>query len=248
MPRTSRQFYFYLIPYTVVFYFAEITMRELQKAIGIAGLPASGKGTIRKILEIIFGDRFCAITTGMILRQIAHTENYPEPDSMATLQKIFSEKKAVLGDEWLHEYIKKAWSGASAEIGGLDGVRMPWDVTFIKSYPQWIVFYASAPDEVRHQRAVIRAKAGDLEGKSDEKDISLEAFLAREQHETARFTRTIKNIPGVTAIENISPRQLVQDAILALLNTRFITPADITDEKKQKLRELIEEIEKPESR
>ncbi|MBI2122294.1 MAG: hypothetical protein HYT98_04200 [Candidatus Sungbacteria bacterium] len=188
--------------------------------IGISAELRGGKGTCVKILETIFHGDTSVISSGMILTDLAMAFERPDPTNRKTLQDCFSRAQKALGRRCLHSGIRERWEESKKRIWIFDGVLMPWDVEFIRSFPQNILFFVDCKIETRYKRARLAALCQEADAKPDEAKITLEEFKKMHEHETAKFVATIKNLSAVRVLDNNGTiKELGSQIKLILANT-----------------------------
>lgn len=170
--------------------------------IGISAELRGGKGTCVKILETIFHDETSVISSSMILTDLALAFERPNPTNRKTLQDCYTRAKKALGKRCLHSGIHERWEESDKRIWIFDGVLMPWDVEFIRSFPQNILFFVDCRIENRYERARLATLRGETGAKPDEAKMTLEEFKKLHEHETAKFVTSIKNLPDVRVLDN----------------------------------------------
>lgn len=210
---------------------------------GIAGPMAAGKGTLLRILGILLGKELMAnVSTGMVLENIARAEGISNPTDVRVKQNLFSEKAKTLGEQWLLPEIQKYWEASQKPYRIFDGVRMPWDVAFVLAFSNSSILFVTADIHTRFRRAKIRTKMGGEGAKGDELIMTFEEFGRRHAHATAKFISEIERIPGVTVLQNNSPRAFGAATIAFLLNRGITTPAEV-ETKRSELEALYQELE-----
>ena len=188
--------------------------------IGISAELRGGKGTCVKILEAIFSGETSVVSSGMILTDLALAFGRPNPTDRKTLQDCYTRAKKALGRRCLHSGIRERWEESEKRIWIFDGVLMPWDVEFIRSFPQKILFFVDCKIEKRCERARIAALNQESGSKPDEAKMTLEEFKKMHEHETAKFVASIKNLPDVQVLDNNGTLEELDKQIkLILANT-----------------------------
>ena len=157
--------------------------------IGLTGRICSGKTTISEYLRNKRGAaefRFSNILKDILKR--LHMEN-----KRTNLQALGAGIRDCMGPEVLLNAMIGDLEDNGYEIAVLDGVRYPNEVTMIHKL-KGIVINVTAPEEVRHARAVSRGTRG-------EANMTIEQFRANEQEETEKHLDEMAEIADYT-IEN----------------------------------------------
>ncbi len=211
--------------------------------IGVSAEIRGGKGICVKILETIFEGQTSVVSSGMILKDLARAFQMPNPTARETLQEAYSRAKSVFGEKCLHYGILDRWQKSGKGVWVFDGVLMPWDVEFVKSFPSSILFFVDCTMEERFRRAKLAALKGEPDSKSDEAEATWEDFRRRHEHETAKFVASIKNLAGVAVLDNNgTPRELGSQIVAILLNRLHLDQQKIFA-RKEALENLYREIE-----
>ncbi len=212
--------------------------------IGLAALPSRGKGTTAKIIQILLPNQTAIASSGMILRSTARRLNLPDPDSRKTCQDLYMDLASGLGNECLHGGLKKYWEESGKRIWVFDGVLMPWDVKFVKSFPRSALFYIECGMQTAFERARQRS---DATAKTDEKEMAWEEFKKMHEHETAKHVASIKSGEGVILLDNHGPpKKLCQQIVRAFEDDLcWMTPQEI-DARRHNLKSYISSIHAPE--
>ena len=188
--------------------------------IGISAELRGGKGTCVKILKTTFNGETSVVSSGIILTDLALAFERPDPKNRKTLQDCYARAKKALGKRCLHSGIRERWEESEKRIWIFDGVLMPWDIEFIQSFPQNIIFFVDCKIEKRCERARIAALNQEPGSKPDEAGMTLAEFKKRHEHETAKFVASIKNLPDVRVLDNNGTmEELGKQIKLILANT-----------------------------
>jgi len=188
--------------------------------IGISAELRGGKGTCVKILETIFNGETSVVSSGIILTDLALAFERPDPTDRKTLQDCYTRAKKALGRRCLHSGIRERWEESGKKIWIFDGVLLPWDVKFIRSFPQNTLFFVDCKIEKRCERARLAALNQESGAKPDEAKMTLAEFKKRHEHETAKFVASIKNLPDVRVLDNNGTmEELGKQIKLILANT-----------------------------
>lgn len=202
--------------------------------IGIAGPDGSGKGTAAQIISLLFPGEASAVSSGRLVKKTLQEYGVSDPDDRVAQSEGFSRIKKERGERWLHSLVQEEWERSGKPVWIFDGVRMPWDVEWIKSFPQWIIFYLDTPPQVSYERIVKRAESGDPTAKKGEEKITQEEFLRRKSYEPASFVEQIKNADGVTVLENDgTPETLGKQIAQALLKGGALSEKDVNARKQE---------------
>lgn len=213
--------------------------------IGISAELRGGKGTCVKILEALFYGETSVVSSGMVLSDLAAAFGLPNPSARKTLQDCYSRAKKALGRRCLHPGIQERWEESGKRIWIFDGVLMPWDVEFIRSFPRNILFFVDCAVEKRYERARFAAERGEPGAKPDEARITFEEFKKRHEHETAKFVASIKTLPEVRVLDNNGTvKELGSQIISEVMNVHcLIDPSLVYRRGKQRaLRELYRQL------
>lgn len=208
--------------------------------IGVSAEIRGGKGTCVKILETIFYGETATISSGMVLADLARAFDLPNPTNRKTLQDAYSRAKLALGEKCLHPGILERWEKSQKRIWVFDGVLMPWDVEFVRSFPRNILFFVNCALEKSFERARQAALRKEPDSKPDEAEMTFEEFKKRHEHETAKFVASIKNMPGVRVLDNNGrPEELGRQIIKEVVEGYLIDPASLDSRgKRRALRNL----------
>lgn len=161
----------------------------MQTVIGLAGKKSAGKGTVARILCKIFGehvDHFRSsdiLTATLDLWDLEHTR-----DNYSALPVAMEH---AYGKGILTRVMHKKIAASRHPYVIFDGVRWETDVKMIREFPQNMLWYITAPLEIKHQRARLRAE------KADEKEITLEKFIEQESAKTETYLPVIKTLADV---------------------------------------------------
>lgn len=177
-------------------------MTLVRHVIGIAGPMGAGKDTVALIISGLLQENVSIIVGGDILRSLALALELPEPESRATLQRTYSAVSQVLRKTWLQNEIERRWRESGTDVWVLNGLRMPWDIEFLRKFPCRTILFLSCCMEKRFIR--IRSRR-DASKKSDEADMTLQNFQRMHEAETETFIEQIACMPGVTILDNNGP-------------------------------------------
>ena len=144
-----------------------------QIIIGLVGETSSGKDTVADYLEEKYGAN---------LRRFANPIKdtlsiYFDKLSRKDQQWMYLAFKERFGADILCRAMRKRLATDESKIVIINGMRMPCDYEFIKSYPNSYILYVTADQKIRWERAVKRKE------KTDD-DISFEKFQAMDESET----------------------------------------------------------------
>lgn len=195
-------------------YFADEKMAIPDAVIGISAELRGGKGICVKIFETIFHGETSVVSSGMVLFDTACILKRDNPSTRSTTQNLYSELSVPLGKRFLHPGIKERWEKSGKRIWIFDGVLMPWDVEFIRSFPRNILFFVDCEIRRRYERARLAALRGEASAKPDEAKMTFEEFKKRHKHETAKYVASIKNLPDVRTLNNNGTVEQLADQII----------------------------------
>lgn len=126
--------------------------------IGLTGLIASGKGTVKKYLVEKHGAKDCRFST--ILRDILNRLDLQvNRDNLIELSTSLREK---FGQDLLSKAIAKDAKNLDANIVVIDGIRRMDDINHLMGIPGFVLVSVDANPKVRYERLVKRNEnAGD---------------------------------------------------------------------------------------
>ena len=158
--------------------------------IGLVGETGSGKDTVAKYLKEKQGATLMRFKDPME----ETLSIFFEKPSKEDYQWFFNSLHERFGEDILCKGLKKKIDASEAELIVVNGLRMPCDYDFIKSYSDAFTLYVTADQKIRWQRVSVRGE------KSDD-DISFEKFQELDSHDTeihipeigAKADYTIKN-------------------------------------------------------
>ena len=139
----------------------------------MVGKIASGKGEAAEFLKSEYKAevfRFSDILKSVFSR-------LSMPNTRENLQALGRVLRTLFGDNVLVEALKHDIEASKAKMVVVDGVRYQVEADMVKSFPNSVLIYITAPDEVRYKRVLSRGTRG-------EKNITLEEFKKNEQNET----------------------------------------------------------------
>ena len=140
--------------------------------LGLTGPNAAGKGEIASFLA---GRGYRLHSLSDIIREEARRQGLPA--EREHLIRIGNELRASGGPGVLAEMILPRLTGQEV----VDSIRNPGEVEVLRRLPRFILIAVSAPERIRFERSVVRARPGDPR--------SLEEFQARERQENATDPR-----------------------------------------------------------
>lgn len=144
-----------------------------QIIIGLVGETSSGKDTVANYLEKEYGAN---------LRRFANPIKdtlsiYFDKLSRKDQQWMYLAFKERFGDDILCRAMRKRLATDNSKIVVINGMRMPCDYDFIKSYPNSHILYVTADQKIRWERARKRKE------KTDD-DIPFDKFQEMDTKET----------------------------------------------------------------
>ena len=136
--------------------------------VGLLGESGSGKDTVANYLEEKYGAKLMRFAD-----PIKETLNiYFEQSSREDQQWLYLQFKERFGSDVLGKALRKKVEASDGLIV-INGLRMPDDYEFVKSFPDSQILYVTAGQKLRWERTVNRNE------KSDDK-ISFEQFQESE--------------------------------------------------------------------
>lgn len=149
--------------------------------IGLVGETGSGKDTVANHIHKKYGIELLRFGNPLKKTLKFFTDQVSKEDSN-WLYGILSNR---FGEDVLHNAVRREIKNSKERIICVNGLRMPKDEDFIRSFENNVIIYITADQKLRWKRSVDRAE------KSDDKQ-SFEDFKKFE--ETAKTERAIKNI------------------------------------------------------
>jgi dephospho-CoA kinase len=167
--------------------------------IGISGSFSSGKDTLAKHLNEVYG--FMGVNTGDIVREIAQVER--GSIERPVLQEVADELRHKYGGGVLVERALDRYHNSIRNYPGCSivGLRSLGEAKAIKEQGGTLVF-VDAPIEIRYERMIARAR-------DDEKVITLEEFRQREEAELSSGSSDADF--NLLEIEKLADVKLVND-------------------------------------
>lgn len=156
---------------------------------GLTGEKLAGKGTAAEYLRQKYEAkkyRFSQIIDDLLARLYLPNSR----DNEITIIQALREK---FGIEILAHVLKKDIEKDQPKLGVIDGIRFWEEVRILKTLPDFVLVYLSAPLEQRFDRCLKRGE------KADDSTMTLDKFKATETAPTERFIPEI----GATAQEKI---------------------------------------------
>lgn len=158
----------------------------MKLAIGIIGEKGSGKGTcveiLRDIAKVESRQPIDCVKSSDILAETLTLWDLSLTRS--NLQQLAIIMNAKYGDHTLSNAIKNRIGTFKTNIIIYEGIRWPSDVEMIRSFPNNLLIYITAPTQIRYERTLRRNE------KVGESTTTLEQFLAEEK--VATETQIIK--------------------------------------------------------
>ncbi|MDA3815390.1 MAG: AAA family ATPase [Patescibacteria group bacterium] len=175
--------------------------------IGLVGETGSGKDTVAKYLKGKYEATLMRFKDPME----ETLSIFFEKPSKEDYQWFFKSLHERFGMDILCKGLKKKIDGSEAELIVVNGLRMPSDYDFIRSYSNSFILYVTADQKVRWQRVTVRGE------KSDD-DISFEKFQKLDKNETevhipeigAKADYTIKNEQDLEHLLNETDKFLAE--------------------------------------
>lgn len=162
-----------------------------KKIIGLTGMIASGKGTVKKYIVEKYGAKDCRFSTALrdVLTRI------DEEISRESMQKISQVLRENYGQNILAKIIAKDVREIDSDIIVIDGVRRLSDIEYLKDIPGFVLIRIEADPKIRYERMVKRN-----ENKGDDKK-TFEKFLKDHEADSDReVPETMQN--ATIAIDN----------------------------------------------
>ncbi len=149
--------------------------------IGLVGETGSGKDTVANHIQEKYGIELLRFGNPLKKTLRLFTDEVSKEDS----NWLFGVLSEHFGEGVLHNALRKEIENSKQEVVCVNGLRMPIDEQFIRSFDNNIIIYVTADQELRWKRSVERAE------KSDDVQ-SFEAFKKFEA--TAKTEKAIKEI------------------------------------------------------
>ncbi|MEA1926497.1 MAG: AAA family ATPase [Patescibacteria group bacterium] len=144
-----------------------------QMIIGLVGETGSGKDTVADHLHDKYGAKLMRFADPMK----STLSIYFDKLSKADQQWFYHVFKQRFGEDILCRAMRKHLEREAAQLIMINGLRMPCDHDFIKSYPRAKVLYVTADQKIRWQRVTSR-------GEKTDDNISFEKFKELDKQET----------------------------------------------------------------
>ena len=149
--------------------------------LGLVGETGSGKDTVADYIGKKYGVELLRLSTPLKKTLSMLRGEVSKEDSLW----LFNVLQDRFGEDVLHEAMRREIGNSDKEILCVNGLRMPVDEKFIRSFDDNYILYVTADQKLRWTRAVDRAE------KADDKQ-TFEEFKKFE--ETAETERAIKDI------------------------------------------------------
>ncbi len=149
--------------------------------IGLVGETGSGKDTVANYINEKYGIELLRFGSPLKKTLRLFTNEVSKDDSN-WLFGVLSER---FGKNVLHNALRKEIENSNEKVICINGLRMPVDEEFIRSFENNVVIYVTADQKLRWKRSLERAE------KSDDVQ-SFEEF--KEFEENAKTERAIKDI------------------------------------------------------
>lgn len=143
-------------------------------AIGIVGLPASGKGTIADYLQKKYNAEKFRFSDPLF----ETLRFYSLSETRDNLIKVSEALRGAFGEDLLSHALAGKVKKSNAEVIVIDGVRRESDIVALKTLPGFHLVGIDADVKLRYERAKIRAE------KPEEATMTFEDFLANEKRST----------------------------------------------------------------
>ncbi len=149
--------------------------------IGLVGETGSGKDTVANYIQKKYGIELLRFGNPLKKTLRFFTNQVSKEDS----NWLYGVLSARFGEDVLHDAVRREIEDSKEEIICVNGLRMPKDENFIRSFENNVIIYITADQKLRWERSVKRAE------KSDDEQ-TFEEFKKFE--ETAKTEKAIKGI------------------------------------------------------
>src|SRR5262245_31791957 len=170
--------------------------------IGVAGLNASGKGEVVRLLER--RSFYPASLSDVIRQDLARDGLEPTRENMIERGRALRER---FGQSVLAERVQRGLANEHNHV--IDSIRHPAEVEALRARGDFLLLWVEAPAQVRFERAHARARVGE--------GATFEAFQALEARELASPERGGQQLLAVKALADLEIRN---DGDLKELATR----------------------------
>jgi dephospho-CoA kinase len=145
--------------------------------IGLVGETGSGKDTIWEYAHTHHGVKHLRFSDAL-KKTLGLFFEHPSKEDQMWLFTVLQER---FGDDILHKSIKKYIDESHSRMFCINGVRMPADEEFVRSFPKHVMVYVTAPQKLRWERTVHRGEKSD-DGQPFEEFQKFEATAPTEKH------------------------------------------------------------------
>lgn len=182
-----------------------------KKIIGLVGMVASGKETVKQYIVKKYSAKDCKFSTS--LRDILNRATIPV--SRENMQKLSTILRANFGEDLLAKAIAMDASGLDSDIVVIDGVRRFTDIEYLNKLPNFFLVKIDADSRIRYERMVKRN-----ENDGDDKK-TYEEFLKDHEAEADRQIPEVMKTAKYSIDNNSSLEDLYKqvDEIIAKLSS-----------------------------
>lgn len=182
----------------------------MKLIIGLVGEKGSGKETFVQIFKELTGKQVTHIRFSDVLYETLNLWNIPT--TRKNLQDIAVLFRDHFGNSILSHVVQHRIENADANVVIIDGVRWEEDVSMLRSFPNTILIYITAHQNIRYQRIVSRKE------KSGESTTTFEQFLKEEQAPNEVLISKIGNNADYT-IENNTDLKIFKRKVQEIIHT-----------------------------